>query len=70
LKDDPKSADPKTEQQPNLKLDQHRLTKTTDKAIQMKSSKRSNQEPTTVKSVNYERGERQRKTRKGSKGNT
>jgi hypothetical protein len=61
LKDNPKGTDPKKRQQPNLKLDQHKLTKTTGEAILMKSSKRSNQEPTTVNYRNRGKAEKDKK---------
>jgi hypothetical protein len=61
LKDNPKGTDPKKGQQPNLKLDQHKLTKTTREAILMKSSKRSNQEPTTVNYRNRGKAEKDKK---------
>ena len=64
FKDDPKSADKKKEQQPNLKLDQHKLTKTTDEAIRMKSSKRSNQEPTAVNYRNRGKAEKDKKKKR------
>jgi hypothetical protein len=51
-------------QQPNLKLDQHQLTKTTDEAIGMKSSKRSNQEPTTVNYRNRGKAKKDKKKKR------
>ena len=44
-----------------MKLDQHKLTKTTDEAIRMKSSKRSNQEPTTLNYRNRGKAEKDKK---------
>jgi hypothetical protein len=54
----------KKEQQPNLKMDQHKLTKTTDEAIRMKSSKRSNQEPTTLNYRNRGKAEKDKKKKR------
>ena len=51
----------KKEQESNLKLDQHKLMKTTDEAIRMKSSKRSNQEPTTLNYRNRGKAEKYNK---------
>ena len=54
----------KKKQQPNLKMDQHKLTKTTDEAIRMKSSKRSNQEPTTLNYRNRGKAEKDKKKKR------